>query len=64
MKKLQKLGKKLSKDEQKKVKGGDMGTVCCTGCNQTICGSSSQCEGDPDNRFIQCGQTVYWCCPQ
>jgi hypothetical protein len=71
MKKLQKLGKKLSKEEQKKILGGDEDLGC--GCNFYYVSSGTcgvRCNGETiaygmaqweaQQIASQCG--YYWCC--
>ena len=67
MKKLQELGKGLSKEEQKKIKGGDenLGGCCWHNAGWQIyeCGlTQSEAQTTASNYAQTSGQHGYWCC--
>ncbi|HEU5164577.1 MAG TPA: hypothetical protein VFU29_03510 [Chitinophagaceae bacterium] len=65
MKKLEDLGKKLSKEEQKKIAGGNATCVLCSGGN-VMC-TSGDCVGE-DYDGLYCisssGNLTYYACVQ
>lgn len=60
MKKLKSMGRSLSKDEQKKIKGGDQDPGLCTqgscgeGGNCASLGHGCACHNDPDTLALIC----------
>ncbi|MFM9908544.1 MAG: hypothetical protein ACKVOW_04310 [Chitinophagaceae bacterium] len=65
MKKLQNLGKSLSKNEQKEIAGGVGGTCCWhnAGWVQYGCGlSSGDAQAAATAYALLSGQHGYWCC--
>jgi hypothetical protein len=65
MKKIQSLGKVLSKEEQKKIMGGDTTCALCLGGN-VMCtgGNCTAVDYDGLYCFSSSGNLSYWPCPQ
>ncbi len=63
MKKFENLGRRLSKEDQKKIKGGDAtGQTCSTVCYNCVA-LSMTCSGDctPNDHGIWCNGNYHKC---